>query len=570
MKTVINFIKPYKLIMLFALAAKTIASFSELIIPSIMATIIDEDVPSGKTESVLISGGIMLFFALVTFAFNILGNRAAARASALVAYDLRKSLFEKTVYLDTEATDRFGLPSLTSRLTSDTYNITSFMARLMRIGVKAPLTLIGGVIITLTIDWRLALILVAVLPFVFLTVFIVTQKSIPIYKEQQEILDSLVRRVDETHSGIRVIKALSKTEYEKERFFCTSEALAKKEIQAGKLVSATKPINDFLFYLGFCFVIILGAILASLYDFDAVGKLLAFMTYFTVILNSMIMMTRIFVQTSRAVASASRIETVLLEENSIVTEKSERIKDEPFIVFDNVNFSYNKHALNLSGVSFTVDKGETLGIIGVTGSGKSTVINLILRLYDPDSGEIRIGGEDIRSIEKERLHSMFGIAFQNDFLYSGTIEQNVTFFRKGEPTELDKALKIAKAEEFVNSFPDGKAHQVTSGGTNISGGQKQRLTVARALYQEPEILILDDSSSALDYKTDAALRSAIKKSVNSTTIIVAQRVSSVKSADKILVIDGGKITAMGTHEELISSSDDYREIARLQMGGDAL
>lgn len=567
-RTVIKFIKPYKLIMILALVAKTLASFAELIIPSIMATIIDEDVPSGEMRNVIVSGGVMLLFSLLTFGFNILGNRAAARGSAYVAYDLRKALFKSTAHLDTEATDRIGLPSLTSRLTTDTYNITSFMARMLRIGVKAPLTLIGGIVITLVIDWRLALILVAILPLVSLTVYIVTKKSIPIYREEQEILDSLVRRIDETHSGVRVIKALSKTDYEKARFHETSNALARKEIQAGRLVSLTKPINDLLFYFGFCFVIILGAFLASRYNFDAVGKLLAFMTYFTVILNSMIMMTRIFIQASRSFASAARIEEVLNAERKLNLENSPQKENESFIVFDDVSFSYNKTSPNLEHVSFTLEKGQTLGIIGVTGSGKTTLINLLMRLYDPDSGEIRIDGRSLKSIPVEEVHSMFGIAFQNDFVFQGTVRDNVGFFRETDDGELSAALDTARAKGFVFTNEEGLDGHVTTGGTNISGGQKQRLTVARAVLKKSKILILDDASSALDYKTDKELRASIRNNIKTTAVIVAQRVSSVKSADKILVIDEGRIVASGTHAELLLTSSDYKEMAILQMGGD--
>jgi len=251
MKTIIKYLSPYKFIMAMTLICKTLASFTDLMIPSMMATIIDEDVPSGELRRVLVSGGIMLLFALLTFGLNIFGNRLAARVSANAAYDLRRDLFRKTVRLDTARTDKIGLPSLTSRLTSDTYNLSSFMARMLRMGVRAPLTLIGGIVITMIIDWRLALILVAVLPLVSLTVYLVTKRSIPMYKEEQEILDGIVRRVDETHSGIRVIKALSKTDYERERFKETTDKLAKKEIKAGRLVNITKPVNDLLFYFGF-------------------------------------------------------------------------------------------------------------------------------------------------------------------------------------------------------------------------------------------------------------------------------------------------------------------------------
>lgn len=553
--------------MLLALLAKSLAAFSELAIPRMMALIVDEDVPTGEWSAVLQSGGLMLLFAFLTLVLNIIGNRAAARASASVAYDLRADLFEKTVRLDTAAVDKYGLPSLISRLTSDTYNITAFMARMLRMGIKAPLMLIGGIVITLTIDWRLALILIATLPLVSVTVYFITKRSVPLYKEEQKILDSLVRRVDETHSGIRVIKALSKTDYEKERFRKTSEELAKKEIEAGRVVSATKPINDFLFYLGFCAVILLGAFLAKYYAFDAVGKLLAFMTYFTIILNHMIMMTRIFVQASRSMASAARIEEVLLEKSTLTSFDIPKEDDGNYIVFDNVSFSYNKKTPNVNSVSFTLGKGETLGIIGVTGSGKTTLVNLLLRFYDPDSGRITIGGEDIRSIPKERLHSMFGVAFQNDFVFSGTLGDNISFFRPEGSEALSKAASIAQASDFIEQKEGGMDSSVTTAGTNLSGGQKQRLTVARAVCGDPEILILDDSSSALDYKTDAKLRSAIKKHTKNTTLIIAQRISSVKDADKIIVLDEGRIVGMGTHGELLLTCADYRDIAAVQMGG---
>ncbi len=553
--------------MILAVAAKSLAAFSELAIPRMMALIIDEDVPSGEVSRVLASGAIMLAFAIMTLVFNITGNRMAARASAMTAHDLRADLFKKTVALDMAATDKFGLPSLTSRLTSDTYNITAFMARMLRMGIKAPLMLIGGIIITLTIDWRLAMILIATLPLVCFTVYIVTKKSIPLYKEEQKILDSLVRRVDETHSGIRVIKALSKTDYERRRFSETSASLAKKEISAGRLVSATKPINDLLFYLGFCLAVLLGAFLSRQYGFDAVGKLLAFMTYFTVILNHMIMMTRMFVQASRALASAARIEEILNEENTLAVLPLPRVNDTGHIVFDNVCFSYGKKTVNIDGVSFSVGRGQTLGIIGATGSGKTTLVKLLLRFYDPDSGSIRIGGEDIRSIPAGRLHSMFGVAFQDDFVFSGTAEQNIAFFRPSDDRGLESAVRISESEDFINSSAEGSRRTVTTGGTDLSGGQKQRLTVARAVLGSPEILILDDSSSALDYKTDARLRSSLRENVRATTVIIAQRIASVKDADKIIVMDGGRIADAGTHAELMLGSQLYRDIAAVQMGG---
>ena len=564
MKTVYKFIKPYMGLIIFCLLIKTVSAFTELAIPSILATIIDEAVPARDMRAVWVNGGAMLIFAVLTAVLNIVGNRLSATASGHIAYDIREALFEKTVGLDTADTDRLGLSSLTSRMTSDTYNITAFMARLMRVGLRGPLMLIGGLVITLTIDIRLASVLFLVMPPVCITVYLITSRSVPLYKEQQKILDSMVRKVDETASGIRVIKALSRTEYEKGRFSSISRGLSEKEIKAGRLMSLNKPLTDLLLNLGFCLVILLGAFLSERYGFNATGKLLAFMTYFTIILNNMIMMTRIFVQTSRSIASANRIEEVLLCENKLTLCDIEPEESEYHIEFDRVSFSYNKRLPDLEQVSFGIKRGETLGIIGPTGAGKSTVINLLLRLYDVDEGAIRIDGRDVRSIPDRELHSKFGVVFQNGFLYAGSIRDNVAFFREGD---IDKSLSVAQAAEFVGEREDGIDFMLAGRGNNLSGGQKQRLLIARAVYSDPEILILDDSSSALDYKTDSNLRRAINKQTDSTTVIIAQRISSVKNADLILVIDDGRVIGSGTHASLMEECEEYRRIAEVQMGG---
>ena len=566
MRTVYQYIRPYLKMVIFCLVIKTLGGFTELAIPSMLGRIIDEDVPSGEMRRVLISGGIMVGFAFLTFLFNVIGNRISAKASGLIARDLRYALFCKTIYLDTQDTDKLGISSLTSRLTSDTYNITSFISRLQRLGVKAPLMLIGGIAITLTIDARLALVLIAVMPLVCVTVYVITKKSIPIYTEEQILLDGIVKRVDETASGIRVIKALSKGEYEKERFGENSKLLASKEIKAGKLMSLTKPTTDFLLNIGLCGVIFVGAFLAMKYGENSAGKLLTFMTYFTIILNNMIMMTRIFVQMSRSIASAARIEEVLLTDRKLLESQENAKIEEPFIVFDNVSFSYNKRINNLDCASFSVERGQTIGIIGSTGAGKTTVINLLLRLYDVDSGEIRINGRNIKAIPKEELYSMFGVAFQNDFVPAGTVYENISFFRDLSVDLVNDAMTIAQAKDFVSSFDEGTDRHVTTRGTNISGGQRQRLLISRAIANDPEILILDDSSSALDYKTDMNLRKALNSKINTTTFIIAQRISSIKNADIILVIDEGRIIGKGTHDFLMENVEEYRSIAKVQMG----
>ena len=570
MKTVLKYIKPHLPIVIFGILFKALGAFTDLAIPRLLAVMIDEDIPTGDINRVYRTGAFMLAFALATLVLNITGNRLAAIASSRLAHDLRHDLFVKTLELDTSATDRLGLASLTSRLTSDTYNVATFFGRMQRMGMRAPMILIGGVIITFTLDVRLALIFLLVLPLVALTVYLVTKKTVPIYKKEQKILDDMVRRVDETASGIRVIKALSKVEFEKSRFNKTAENLSNEEIKAGRISSLTTPVNDLIFYFGFCIVVSIGAVISATTGEEMSGTLLAFMTYFTMVLNGMLVMSRMFVQMSKATASAARIEEVLLTERELKVEPSDastdyKNADEPFIVFDNVSFSYGGRRANIENLSFTLNQGETLGVIGGTGSGKSTVVKLLMRLYDVTEGSIRIGGRDIRSIPFDELYSMFGVAYQNDFVPRGTVRENIDFFRGISDEEIGRATEISQARDFIDGLEGGLDHEIATRGMNVSGGQRQRLLVSRAVLGDPDILILDDASSALDYKTDAALRSAIKHQVSTTTIIVSQRVASVRSSDKILVLDGGRAVGLGTHDELIKSNPEYRDIAAVQM-----
>ena len=570
MKTVLKYAKPHLPIIIFGILFKALGAFTDLAIPRLLAVMIDSDIPTGDINRVYRTGSFMLAFALATLILNIMGNRLAAIASSRLAHDLRHDLFVHTLELDTAATDRLGLASLTSRLTSDTYNVAAFFGRMQRMGLRAPMILIGGIIITFTLDVRLALIFLLVLPLVALTVYLVTKKTVPIYKKEQKILDDMVRRVDETASGIRVIKALSKVDFEKSRFDKTAKNLSNEEIKAGRISSLTTPVNDLIFYFGFCIVVILGAILSAREGSEMSGTLLAFMTYFTMVLNGMLVMSRMFVQMSKAAASAARIEEVLLTERDMKVIPSDAATlasrvDEPYIVFDNVSFSYGGRRADVNKLSFTLNRGETLGIIGGTGSGKSTVIKLLMRLYDVTEGSIRIGGRDLREIPFDELYSMFGVAYQNDFVPRGTVRENIDFFRSRSDSEIERAVNIAQAKDFVDKLDGGLDHEIATRGMNVSGGQRQRLLVSRAVLGDPDILILDDASSALDYRTDAALRSAIKHKVDTTTIIVSQRVASVRSADKIIVLDGGRVVGLGTHDELIKSNPEYRDIAAVQM-----
>ena len=338
MRTLFKYMKPYGALVVLCLLIKGMAAFVELAIPSMLAVVIDEHVPNGDMSGVLQSGAMMLSFALLACVLNIIGNRVAARATGKTIRDLRRDLFEKTLSLDTASTDKLGLSSLTSRLTSDTYNLMNFIARLQRVGIRVPMMIIGGIVITLVLDWRIALVLIAVLPLVALSIYFITKRSIPIYTEGQAAVDTIVRRVDETASGIRVIKALSKTDYEKRRFGQIVKKSKELEIKAGRLTSATKPVNDYIFYMGLCAVVAVGAIITKVSGVSEAGKLLTFMTYFTIILNHMIMMSRIFVQASRAVASAKRIDEVFDTESALGITESDATSS-AFIEFKDVTFS---------------------------------------------------------------------------------------------------------------------------------------------------------------------------------------------------------------------------------------
>ena len=548
---------------------KVMATMIELFIPYILSHILKNVVSSESVGQIVLWGFIMIGCAAVACIGNITANRMAARVSASFSEEMRMALFSKTLSLSAREVDRFTIPSLESRITTDTYNVHNFVSMMQRMGVRAPILLIGGITITLIMDAMLALVMIAILPFIFITVYFISRKGVPLYRRVQTSVDNMVRVVREDSQGIRVIKALSKNEYENRRYDGVNARLSRDERHAGIIMGSVNPIMTLLMNAGIIGVVALSAFLVSSGRSDP-ETIVAFMQYFTLISMAMMSVSRIFVMYTKCAASARRIAEVLNSESDIKTNSIEDVKksDDSYISFENVNFSYLGTAKNIENVSFALGKGKSLGIIGATGSGKSTLVKLLMRFYDVDGGSIRIGGRDVRSYEKGELSELFGVALQNDFLYSESIMENIKFGRDIPEDEVIRAAKIAQAHDFISAFADGYEHILTQKGTNVSGGQKQRILIARAIAARPEILILDDSSSALDYKTDAALRKALDEDGgNMTKITVAQRVSSVKSCDLIIVLDDGKIGAMGTHEELLKSSPEYKEIADSQMGG---
>lgn len=566
MKRLMEYIRPHFGIMGIGLAIKFFASMMDLVIPSVLEKIIDDVVPQKNVRLIFLWGGIMVLCAVLSICSNITANRMAASSAGKVTKALRHDLFSKISHLSAAQTDAFTIPSLVSRLTSDTYNVNEMVSRVQRLGVRGPILLIGGVLITLTMDPVLTLVLIGTLPFIFLVVYLVTRFSVPMYTFCQTVLDRMVRTVQENITGVRVIKALSKTDYEKKRFDHVNEELSNAEQKASAVMAITNPTTTLILNLGLCAVVLVGAVRVNS-GVAQPGAIIAFLSYFTIILNAMLGITRIFTLCAKGVASANRIREVLETPEDMLPVSKPALDTSAKIVFGHVSFSYHKNEDNLTDVNFSLFPGQTLGILGTTGSGKSTLIQLLIRFYDPDQGDIYVDGQNVRSLCREVLCQKFGMAFQSDFWMADTIRANVDFGRGLSDEAIRKALDDAQAAEFVNAFSDGWNHKLTVRGTNLSGGQKQRLLIARALAGNPEILILDDSSSALDYKTDAALRRCLRREYSETTkILIAQRISAIRYADLILVLDDGKVVGQGTHEELINTCPMYALVAENQMG----
>lgn len=566
MKLILRYLKPLAGTMAFGLSVKVFATLMELSLPYILSYILDSVVPIGQVAPILIWGGAMVFAALMAMLGNVIANRNAAKVAKIAARQIRHDLFDATMHLSSRQVDAFTVPSLESRLTSDTYNVHHFIGMMQRVGIRAPILLIGGICITLFLDWRLSLILLAVLPLIGVSVFFITMRGLPLYRKNQQAVDGMVRVVREDCQGVRVIKALSKEDFEARRFDAANGKLVTAERRAGVTMAASQPVMNFFLNLGLVAVIVCGAYFVN-GGLSKPGRIIAFIQYFTLMSTAMTTVTRIFVQYTKSLASANRIGEVLSAADHHRTSAEPPRTGESYLVFDNVSFSYNGKKDNLSHISFTLPKGGTLGIIGATGSGKTTLLQLLMRFYDADSGSIYIGGRNLYSYPEEELRALFGVAMQNDFISADTVEENIRFGRKISDEAVRRAAELAQASEFIEAFEDGYSHELTAKGTNVSGGQKQRILVARALAGDPDILVLDDASSALDYKTDAALRRAIREHTHATTVVVAQRVSSVRSADLILVLEHGRIIGSGTHDELMEHCPVYREISESQMGG---
>lgn len=562
MKKLIAYLSAFKWRMLGGFCIKVVGTVAELFLPVIMAYMIDDVAPTRSVLALSLWGVGMLAVAVAAWAGNVIANRMASRVARDTTERIRSDLFAKTLSLSARQTDAETVPSLVSRLSTDTYNVHNMVGMMQRIGVRAPILLVGGVALTFTVDPMLALILLVTVPFLVVISVFVAKKGIRLYTRLHASVDGMVRKVRDDYTGIRVIKALSKTEHESESFHKINDAIVRNETTANLTTSVSNPIMNVVLNLGMTAVIFFGAYRIAGGQTEP-GALVAFTSFFTIILNAVISVSRVFVELSRGSASAKRIAEVLDMPADLLPEQCPADTSGALIRFENVTFSYGG-APALQDISFSMRKGESLGVIGATGSGKSTLVSLLLRFYDATEGAVYVDGKNVKSYGKAELCKKFGIVFQNDFLMASSVRENIDFERGLSDEDVGQAAEYARAADFIREH-EGYGGMLTARGGNYSGGQKQRLLIARALAAKPEILILDDSSSALDYRTDASLRKTLLENLSETAVVmIAQRISSVRFADHILVLDGGKMVGFGTDEQLMRTCETYRRIYRSQ------
>ncbi len=569
MRTLVRYLRPHFGRMGLQLSIKMLGTVAELFLPSLLSIILDECAPSGNMAGVWWLGLGMVVSALAACIGNIVANRMSTSITRQFTYAMRRDLFRKITSLSAAQQDKVTDASLVSRLSTDTYNVNNMVDRLQRLGVRAPIMLVGGIFVSLTLDPVLTLVLIATLPLLAMTVIFTSRKGVPLFTHVQEGQDHMVRKVQENMSGARVIRALSRTQHERNTFGDVNEELARRQRTADMTMATVSPIVNLVLNTGLALVVLVGAY--RVHQGTALpGTIIAFLSYFTIILNAMLSISRLFVMYSKGSASARRIEEILLMPEDLTRQDASSQSDQAHVCFRHVSFSYNKNYDNLSDISFDIGQGQTLGIIGPTGSGKSTLLALLMRQYDPDQGEILLNGKPIASLSQDELHGRLGVVFQNDFLMADTIRENIRFGRTISEESIQEAIDCAQAG-FIRKKDGGLDFPLNVKGRNLSGGQQQRVLICRALAGDPRLLLLDDCSSALDFRTDRELRHALRqRHGQATTIIVAQRVSSVMAADKILVMDKGRIIGAGTHEELLQTCPMYHELTLMQLGGEAV
>lgn len=544
----------------------------EMIIPLLMAKIIDNGVGNGDMKYVTIVGLVMIVIAFCSLTFGVLGGKYGANASTGFARNLRKAMYYNIQNFSFSNIDRYSTAGLVTRLTTDVTNVQNAFQMIIRIFVRAPFTLISAMVMSFCINAKLSLIFVGAIIVLGVSLYFIMTKAHPLFKRVFRKYDDLNASVQENLSAIRVVKAYVREEHEIGKFDKESGVLRDLSINAEKLIVLNAPIMQFTMYTCILLMSWIGAKMIVSNEMTT-GELMSLFTYATNILMSLMMISMVFVMVTMAKSSAERIVEVIDEESNLTNPENPiyEVKDGS-IEFSNVSFSYgsDKDSEALENINITINSGETIGIIGGTGSSKSTLVQLIPRLYDVTNGSVKVGGIDVREYDIETLREEVSMVLQKNVLFSGTIKENLRWGNKdATDEEIIKVCRQASAEEFIEKFPDKYDTFIEQGGTNVSGGQKQRLCIARALLKKPKILILDDSTSAVDTKTDALIRQAFKETIpNTTKIIIAQRISSVQDSDKIIVLDDGKINGFGTHEELLENNEIYKEVYKSQVKGD--
>lgn len=543
----------------------------ELLIPTIMAMIIDKGIKNGDIGYVAKMGSIMIAMSLLSLAFGALAGRFAAVAGMGFSKNLRAKLFEKVQSFSFSNVDKFSSSSLITRLTTDVTNTQNAFMMVIRMAIRSPIMFIGAIIMAVRINGELSLVLLIVLPLLALALVLIISKAFPKFLAMLEKYDAMNSRVQENLIGIRVVKAFVREKYEKDNFFNTADIVRKAQVSAEKLIIMNMPVMQIAMYTSIVAVLWFGGNMA-VNGTVGTGELASFITYITQILMSLMMLSMIFIMLVISRASIQRISEVLDEEPSIkdCENSTEKVTDGS-VRFENVSFSYfdDMNNLALENINLDIKSGETIGIIGGTGSSKTSLVQLIPRLYDTTSGTVYVGGKDVKSYSLDELRNNVAMVLQKNVLFSGTIRDNLKWGdENASDAEIIDACKSACADDFVQSFPDGYDTDMGQGGVNVSGGQKQRLCIARALLKKPKIIILDDSTSAVDTATDSNIRKAFREKLSdTTTFIIAQRISSVQDADRIIVMDNGKINGIGTHEELLKNNEIYREVYESQQKG---
>lgn len=575
MRKLVKYLKKYKKNVILGPIFKLTEAVFELIVPLVMAQIIDVGIANKDSGYIWKMGGVLVLLGVCGLGFALICQYMASVASQGFGTELRRELYHHINTLSHKEVDEFGTPSLITRLTSDINQLQVAVAMLIRLVVRAPFLVIGSTIMAFMIDVKLALIFVIVIPLVALVMWLVTTKTIPFFKSIQKKLDKTSLITRENLVGARAVRAFSKQEYEKERFRDNAEDIEKAAVRAGKISALLSPVNAIILNLAIVAIIWFGGFSVNVGDLTQ-GQVIALVNYMNQILLALVVVANLVVIFTKSAACAARVNEVLDAKSSIVgKETTDKNTDSsaPAVRFDNVSFSYHDNSeYALENISFTAEKGQTIGIIGGTGSGKSTLINLIPRFYDTSKGSVSVYGTDVRNYSLNDLRTKIAVVPQKAVLFSGTIRENMKWGGDDITDEqIWRALKISQAYEFVEKLENGLDYEILQGGKNLSGGQKQRLTIARAIAADPEILILDDSASALDFATDAKLRTAIKENCTDMTVfIISQRANTVKNGDQIIVLDDGKMVGIGTHRELLQSCTDYCQICLTQFSAEEL